>query len=79
MGDEGQAMEEAVSEQEVGEIDITVKTITKALKKRTGPDGICKYWLKKFTTLHKPMADASQEVLISQEQLQNWLSAGQQH
>ena len=69
-------MEGAVPEQEVGEIFITYEAITKALKKKEnwsalGPGGICNYWLKKLTTLHKPMADASQELLISQEQLPN--------
>ena len=79
--DVAQAMEEAVPEQEVGKINVTEETITEVLKKKKswyalGPDGICNYWLKKITTLHKPMADASQELLISQEQLPNWLSAG---
>ena len=39
--------------------------------------GICNYWLKKHATLHKPMTDASQKMLTSQEQLPSWLSAGQ--
>ena len=80
--DVAQAMEEAVPEQEVGKINITEETITEVLKKKKnwsalGPDGICNYWLKKLTTLHKPMADASQGLLISQEQLPNWLSVGE--
>ena len=74
-------MEEAVPEQEVGEINITKETNTKALKRKKnwsapGPDEICNYWLKKLTTVHKPMAHASQELLISQEQLSSLLSAG---
>ena len=46
--DEARAMEEAVSEQEVEEINITDETITEVLKKQknwsaTGPDGICNH------------------------------------
>ena len=71
-------------EQEVGKINITEETIAEVLKKKknwsaSGPDGICNYWLKKLTTLQKPMADASQELLISQEQLPNWLSAARKN
>ena len=70
LNDVAQAMEGAVPEQEVGEINITWEAITKALEKKENwsalvPGGICNYWLKKLANLHKPMADASQELLTN--------------
>ena len=62
-------------------IGISKDQITKTINKKKnwsapGPDGICNYWLKKLTVLHKPLSEIIEELLNDDTSLPAWINRG---
>lgn len=66
-------------------VTVDVARVTQAIKKKNnwsspGPDGILNYWIKKITSLHKPLAKIIELVINENGPPPEWLNmAGTNH